>query len=170
MLGVPPSTEASTNPQDSGHSPKGKHRARVWLLSLLALFMIVGAAVFGAPGVLVDLAVVVVGLVLFGASLVHANGGLIRAGVLVSVLAAILASGVLKAVWLANNLPSPNDRSSPLPFELVAAVAPLAVVITSLSVRRSPLPLTNKVIRVSTLGLLIGFLPWLFLMITGIAD
>jgi len=132
--------------------------------------MIVGAAVFGAPGVLVDLAVVVVGLVLLCASFVRPNGGLIRAGVLVSLLVAILVSGVLKAVWLVNNLPSPNDHSSPLPFELVAAVAPLVVVITALSVRRSTLSPTNKVIRVSTLGLLVGFLPWLFLMMTGIAD
>ncbi|HXP33305.1 MAG TPA: hypothetical protein VN820_04765 [Acidimicrobiales bacterium] len=83
---------------------------------------------------------------------------------------ALAVTGILKAVWLANNLPSANDKSSALPYMFVAGIAPLAVAITAWSVRRSPCSLTNKVIRVASVGLLVGLLPWLLLMMTGIAD
>jgi hypothetical protein len=170
MLGIPPSDHAPTAAQRSGDSPKGTYRVRVWPLILSALGMIAIAAVFGASGVLVDLLALVLGLVLLGTSLVRPHGTSLRAGILVFLLVALLATGILKVAWLVNNLPSPNGHSSPLPYVFVAAIAPVAVGITALSVRRSPLSLTNKVIRVSTVGLLVGFLPWLILMMTGIAD
>jgi hypothetical protein len=132
--------------------------------------MIASAALFGAPGVVVDLSVLVLGLVLLGASLARTHGSSLRAGILVFLLLALVATGILKAAWLVNNLPSTNDHSSPLPYPFVAAVAPTAVLITAYSVRRSSFSLTNRVIRVATIGLLAGFLPWLFLTMTGIAD
>jgi len=131
--------------------------------------MVAIAVLFGAPGVIVDLSVLVLGLVLVGASLVRADGSS-GAGILVFLLVALVTIGILKTAWLVNNLPSTNDRSSPLPYPFVAAIAPMAVLIAAFSVRRSSISLTHKVIRVATVGLLAGFLPWLFLMMTGIAD
>jgi hypothetical protein len=128
------------------------------------------AALFGAPGIIVDAFVLVLGLVFVGASLVHTHGSSLRAGILVFLLVALVTTGVLKAAWLVNNLPSTNDHSSPLPYPFVAAIAPLAVLIAAFSVRRSSLSLTHKVTRVATIGLVAGFLPWLFLTMTGIAD
>jgi hypothetical protein len=132
--------------------------------------MVALGALFSAPGAIVDLSILVVGLALLGASLIRPEGGSVRAGILVFLLVAIVTSGILKAVWLVNNLPSTNDHSSPLPYPFVAAIAPLTVLITALSVRKPPLSLTKKVIRVATIGLLAGFLPWLLLTMTGIAD
>jgi len=170
MLGNPLITEASTDLQGRGRTPKGKHRARAWLLSLMALFMIVGVVLFGAPGVIVELSVLVLGLSLLGASVVRTHGTSLRAGILVFLLLALMTTGILKAELLVNNLPSLNDHSSPWPYPFVAAIAPMAVLIAAFSVRRSSLALTNKVIRVATIGLLAGFLPCLFLMVKGIAD
>ena len=110
------------------------------------------------------------GLVLLGAFLVRPHGSSLGAGALVFLLVAIMTTGGLKAAWLVNNLPSPNDHSSPLLYPFVAAVAPLAVLIAAFSVRGSSLSLTTKVARVATIGVLAGILPWLFLVMTGIAD
>lgn len=168
MLGIPPSAHAPTAAERRGGTPQRKHRA--WAIVLAVLGMVAIATLFGAPGVIVDLSVLVLGLVLLGASLVRPHGSSFRAGILVFLLVALVTTGILKAAWLVNNLPSTNDHSSPLPYPFVAAIAPMAVLIAAFSVRRSSLSLTNKVIRIATIGLLAGFLPWLFLTMTGIAD
>ena len=136
----------------------------------MALGIVAMAALFVVPGIVVDLTVLVLGLVLLGASMVRPHVGSVRAVMLVLMLMALVTSGITKAAWLVNNLPTRNDPSSPLPYPFVAAIAPLAVLIATILVRRSSLSLTNKVIRVATIGLLAGFLPWLFLTMTGIAD
>lgn len=167
MFGMPPNAHSPTKaPSKEGTSDRTHW---TWALVLSALGMAVIAALFLAPGV-IDLSVLVLGLVLLGAFLVRPHGSSLRAGSLVFLLVAIVTTSSVKAAWLVNNLPSPNDHSSPLPYPFVAAVAPLAVLIASFSVRRSSLSLTNKVIRVATIGLLAGFLPWLFLVMTGVAD
>ncbi len=168
MLGTPPSDHVPPGAPRSGGTPERKHGA--WALVLSALGMVAIAALFGAPGVIVDLSALVLGLVLFGALLVRPHGSSLRAGILVFLLVALVVTGILKAAWLVNNLPSTSDRSSPLPYPFVAAIAPMAVLIAAFSMRRSPLSLTHKVIRVATIGLLAGSLPWLFLTMTGIAD
>ena len=168
MLGVPPAGRAPHRTPGSVSRLSRRHRA--WLLIVSALGVVAAAVLFGAPGVIVDLTVLVLGLLLLGAVLIRARGTSLRAVSLVFLLVALVATGMLKAAWLASNLPSKNDHSSPWPYLFVVAVAPLAVLIAAFAVRRSSLPLSKKFIRVAATGLLVGLLPWLFLMMTGIAD
>ena len=168
MLGIPPSPYAPIAPQRRRGTPERKHKA--WVFVLMALGLVAVAAFFGAPGAIIELSIPVLGLSLLGASLVRPGGGSLRAGILVFLLVAVVTTGALKAAWLVNNLPSMNDHGSPLPYPFVAALAPMTVLIATFSLRGSSLSLTKKVIRVATIGLLVGFLPWLLLMMTGIAD
>ena len=168
MLGIPPSAHVPAAVQRRGSTPERKHRA--WALVLSALGTVAIAALFFAPGVIIDLSVLVLGLVLLGAFLVRPHGSSLRVGALVFLLVAMMTTGALKGAWLVSNLPSPNDHGSPLPYPFIAAVTPMAVLIAAFSVRKSSLSLTNKIIRIATIGVLVGFLPWLFLAMTGIAD
>lgn len=84
-------------------------------------------------------------------------------------LALILVTGMLKAAWLAANLPSPHDRSSGLPYVLLASLAPIAIAVAAIIQRNAPLETPRKVVRVEVVGIAVGFLPWVLLMITGIA-
>jgi hypothetical protein len=139
-------------------------------LALTGLAIVVVVALFGVPGVLIEMSVLVLGLIVFGSAVASWDGGRFKAGVLTFLLAVVLVTGTMKMIWLVDNLPSANAKYPGLPYVFVAAVCPLAVAVTALVVRRSPTPLASKIIRVTSVGLLVGFVPWFILMITGIAD
>jgi hypothetical protein len=85
------------------------------------------------------------------------------AGLLGSVLVAVLVTGILKAVWLASQ---PHDsRFFPL---LLAAVGPGALAIAVLVLRDSGRSQVNRVVRISSIGILVASLPWVLLMISGV--
>lgn len=86
------------------------------------------------------------------------------------VVAVVVLTGTLKAAWLAANLPSSHDRSSGVPYVLLASLAPISMTITAVILRTAPLPVGRKLVRIEVVGLAVGFLPWIVLMITGIAD
>ncbi len=73
-------------------------------------------------------------------------------------------------IWLIDNLPSHHDNVYGLPYLFIGAICPVTVAITAFCVRKARVPLTNRVVRVAAVGLLVGFLPWLILMLSGVAD
>ena len=93
-----------------------------------------------------------------------ASGRRVYAGLLVLVLVAVLVTGILKAVWLASQ---PHD--SVLFSLLVAAVGPIAVGIAALVLLNSDRLQVEKVVRITSIGLFVAFLPWVLLMISGVA-
>ena len=91
------------------------------------------------------------------------RGRQVYAGLLVLVLAGMLVTGFLKAVWLASQ--SHDSRFFSL---LVAAVGPIALGITALVLRNSERSQVEKVVRITSIGLLVAFLPWVILMTSGV--
>jgi hypothetical protein len=75
----------------------------------------------------------------------------------------MLVTGFLKAVWLASQ--SHDSRFFSL---LVAAVGPIALGITALVLRNSERSQVEKVVRITSVGLLVALLPWVILMISGV--
>jgi hypothetical protein len=166
MLGTPPVR------QPDEHQYKrlaiGKPR---WLAVFLALAVVVGGVALGAPGVLLELAVLVLGVALVVALVRSPDRGWRHAVLLGVMVAVVLATGTLKAAWLAADLPSAHDQGSGLPYLLMASLAPLAMTITAGRVSQWPAwAMSDKVVRIEVVGLAVGFLPWIVLMMTGIAD
>jgi hypothetical protein len=145
-------------------------RARNGLLALAGLVSVGAVAVFGLPGALIELGLLLLGLIFFGYAAFRNHGGRLRAVVLVFVIAIVLITGTVKMIWLLNNLPSQNENVYGLPYLFIGAICPVTVVITTFFVRNSRVPLANKAVRVASVGLLVGFVPWLILMLSGIAD
>ena len=92
------------------------------------------------------------------------SGRRVYVGLLVLVLVAVLVTGILKAVWLASQ---PHD--SVLVPLLVAAVGPIALGIAAVVLRNSERSQVEKVVRITSIGLFVAFLPWVLLMISGVA-
>ena len=109
MLGIPPSAYTPGAPYRR-RAPLRRHRA--WALVLSTLGVVAMAALLSAPGAIVDLSVLVLGLVLLSAFLVRPPGGSVWAGLLIFLLVALLTTGILKAAWLVGNLPTTNDHTS----------------------------------------------------------
>jgi len=91
------------------------------------------------------------------------RGRQVYAGLLVLVLAGMLVTGSLKAVWLAS-----QARDSRLFSLLVAAIGPIALGIAALVLRNSGRSQVEKVVRIASIGLFVAFLPWVLLMISGV--
>jgi len=96
--------------------------------------------------------------------------------VLLVVLGFFLVTGVLKALWLHHALtddtlnPSLNDPSAAR-FSLWLGIAvPVVIAVLALLVGRSARSRADKVLLVGKVGCLVAVLPWVVLMVSGVAS
>ncbi len=102
----------------------------------------------------------------------RAGGGL----VLVVMLGFFLVTGLLKALWLHHALtddtlnPHFNDPSAARFYLWLGIAVPVVVAVSALLVGRSGRSRTGKVLLVGKIGCVVAVLPWVVLMVSGVAS
>lgn len=95
---------------------------------------------------------------------------------ILAVLAALISTGLWKALWLNHALThypafdrGMNDPSAASFFLLLGCAVPCVVLIIAVLVGRSGRPAIEKLLTIGKIGCLVAILPWFLLMVTGIS-
>jgi hypothetical protein len=99
-----------------------------------------------------------------------------RTVALLTLLGFLLVTGVWKGWWLNQALThypvfdrGMNDPAAGRFFLLLSLALPVVVVVIAVIVSRSSAPLIEKLRKIGAIGCLVAVIPWLLLMVTGVA-
>jgi len=96
--------------------------------------------------------------------------------VLLFILGLFLVTGLLKALWLHHALtddtlnPHFNDPSAARFYLWLGMAVPVVVSVSALLVARSARTRAGKVLLVGKIGCVVAVLPWVVLMVSGVAS